>query len=66
MTKKAKTPRIGVPPPGFVRVVMDYPADRIISINYEMGCGHRVGHSDNRALAAWGDLIRIIRRTEPT
>ena len=32
MTKKPKTPRIGTPPEGFIRIVMDYPIDQPTNI----------------------------------
>lgn len=61
--KKRKTPRTGKPPHGFIRVVMDYPIDSEPLLTWDIDHGHRVGCSNNRALAPYGQLIRIIKRT---
>jgi hypothetical protein len=67
VTKKQKTPRIGVPPEGYIRVVIDYPetiGDDALTLQFELEHGHRIGCKSNQALAPWGRLIRYIRRTE--
>lgn len=66
MATKAKTPRIGVPPEGYIRVVMDYPVDTDAGnpvLHWDVNHGHRVGVTGNSAYAAWGILIGYIRRT---
>jgi hypothetical protein len=63
MPKKIKTPRTGKPPVGFIRVVMDYPVDGL-ELSWDRDQGHRVGVEGNRALAPYGQLIRLIKRTE--
>lgn len=63
--KKIKTPRTGVPPVGYLRVVMDYPiGENSPCLTYAIETGHRVGHRDNKALAPYGNLIRLIKRKE--
>lgn len=61
--KKRKTPRTGKPPYGFIRVVMDYPADQEPTLTWDIERGHRIGCRNNTALSPYGQLIRIIKRT---
>jgi hypothetical protein len=64
MVKKIKTPRTGKPPAGFIRVVMDYPTDSGLALSWDIDQGHRVGYVNNNALAPYGQLVRLIRRTK--
>jgi hypothetical protein len=62
--KKRKTPRTGVPPVGYLRVVMDYPiGEDTPYLTYDIDRGHCVGQRDNKVLAPYGNLIRLIKRT---
>lgn len=60
-----KTRRIGIPPTGYIRVVMDYPIDESAGnpvLHWDVMRGHRVGVTGNTALAPWGRLIHYTRR----
>jgi hypothetical protein len=66
--KKIKTPRTGVPPKGYVRVVMDYPkyqADgRETLAVWDRGVGSRIVRDGDTDTAAVGEMVRMIKNAE--
>ena len=73
--KKAKTPRTGVPPEGYVRVVIDFPVDKPIEMATRIDrdtsffgelvdayAWTRIQDMDGRP--AEGRLVRMIKRTD--